>query len=76
MKQERKERLAYFYTELLPLLKEKYDIVEYGTFIKIKQSSCSFDYYPMGQKICKMVNNMKPNWRELSIKDFKRVFMG
>lgn len=75
MKQERKERLAYFYTELLPLLKEKYDIVEYGTFIKIKQSSCSFDYYPMGQKICKMVKR-KPNWRELSIKDFKRVFMG
>ena len=61
---------------ILPILKEKYETIDFKTFVKIvTREKISYDYYPMAQKICKQ-DNIKPVWKELPIKDFIDRFIG
>lgn len=78
-KKERKERLHYFNESILPLLRDKYFVLEYPSFIKIiinkqDKDDIAFDYYPQGQKISKKVNGSYI-WRDLSISEFKSKFL-
>jgi hypothetical protein len=65
-----------FFNEMLPSIKEKYEVIEYPHFIKIFFNNQYFDYYPGGQKLFRCTSKpTKKDWKEISINDFYNKLM-
>jgi hypothetical protein len=69
----KRQRLIEFKEKLLP--KIKFEVKEYPLFVKIFTPYNTFDYYPMGQRIAKVTNINKIKWRDLTIDEFKDIFI-
>ena len=77
LKKERAKRFNYFVNQIVPELKKRYDVKVYGTFVKIRTTNNTYDYYPMGQKIAKVPKTSRDffKWRDLSLNQFLTQFL-
>ena len=73
-KQKQRYRFMIFEDEILPLIEEKYKVLNFGKMFKIIiNQNLIYDYYPMAQRIR---NSKERKWKKgiFTIEEFKKRF--
>lgn len=62
---------------ILPELEKRYKVILFSHHLRVKVSGrCYYDYYPKGERIGKWKDGRWSPYRDLSVNDFMKLFIG